>query len=52
MGVISDKRIKELEDEIHLVRSTTVELSKHEQLQQKLDAVSEAKDTFEVCALN
>ncbi|CAC5415354.1 unnamed protein product [Mytilus coruscus] len=47
MGVISDKRIKELEDEMAHMKSSWVELSVHEQLQQKLDAVSEARDTFE-----
>ncbi|XP_071173950.1 putative leucine-rich repeat-containing protein DDB_G0290503 isoform X1 [Mytilus edulis] len=47
MGVISDKRIKELEDEMAHMKSSWVELSAHEQLQQKLDAVSEARNTFE-----
>lgn len=52
MGVISDKRIKELEDEMAHMKSSWVELSTHEQLQQKLDAVSEARNTFEVGMLN
>lgn len=49
MGVISDKRIKELEEEMDHIKSTYVELTKYEQLQQKYGIVVEARDTFEVC---
>lgn len=48
MGVISDKRIKDLEEELMVMKSSWIEPSQHEQLQQKLIAVTEAKETFEV----
>lgn len=48
MGVISDKRIKDLEEELVVMKSSWLEPSQHEQLQQKLIAATEAKETFEV----
>lgn len=48
MGVISDKRIKDLEEELMVMKSSWIEPSQHEQLQQKLIEVTEAKETFEV----
>ena len=48
MGVISDMRIKDLEEELFVVKSSWLEPSQHEHLQQKLMSVTEAKETFEV----
>jgi len=48
MGVISDKKIKDLEEELIVMKSSWLEPSQHEQLQQKLISVTEAKETFEV----